>query len=62
MMAQLFYRFRRTAPGLMTSQLYNEQTFYRAFEHDLVCCGGQQYLPYHRGLCCGTDVLRKNAF
>jgi hypothetical protein len=38
MMAQLLCRLKRPAPGLMTSQLYNEQTFYRAFERDLACC------------------------
>jgi hypothetical protein len=38
MMAQLLCRFKRSAPGLATSQLYNEQTFYRAFERDLACC------------------------
>lgn len=38
MMAQLLCRFKRPTPGFVTSQLYNEQTFYRAFERDLVCC------------------------
>jgi hypothetical protein len=38
MMARLFCRFKRPAPGLITSQLYNEQTFYRTFERDLACC------------------------
>jgi hypothetical protein len=38
MMAQLLCRFKRPAPGLVTSQLYNEQTFYRALERDLACC------------------------
>lgn len=38
MMAHLLCRFKRQTPELTTSQLYNEQTFYRAFERDLVCC------------------------
>jgi hypothetical protein len=38
MMAQLLCRFKRQIPELVTSQLYNEQTFYRAFERDLACC------------------------
>lgn len=38
MIAQLLCRFKRPAPELTTSRLYNEQTFYRAFERDLVCC------------------------
>lgn len=38
MMAQLLCRFKRQAPELITSRLYNEQTFYRAFERDLACC------------------------
>jgi hypothetical protein len=37
-MARLLCRFKRPTPGLVTSQLYNEQTFYRAFERDLTCC------------------------
>ncbi len=38
MIAQLFRRLKYRSDNLATSQLYNEQTFYRAFERDLGCC------------------------
>jgi phosphatidylserine/phosphatidylglycerophosphate/cardiolipin synthase-like enzyme len=37
MIDRIFSR-RNDGSGLLTSQLYNEQTFYRAFERDLRCC------------------------
>lgn len=38
MIAQIFRRLKCRSDDLVTSQLYNEQTFYRAFERDLACC------------------------
>jgi hypothetical protein len=38
MIAQLFRRLKYRSDDLATSQLYNEQTFYRALERDLACC------------------------
>lgn len=38
MIAQIFRRLKYRSGGLVTSQLYNEQTFYRAFERDLAYC------------------------
>ena len=38
MIARLLYRFKGSPSGLLTSQLYNEQTFYRAFLRDLNLC------------------------
>lgn len=37
-MAQLFKHFKRRSPDLATSQLYDEHTFYLAFERDLKRC------------------------
>lgn len=37
MMAQLRCHFKRQHTELLTSRLYNEQTFYRAFVQDLAC-------------------------
>jgi hypothetical protein len=36
MISRIFRKCRLS--GLIASQLYNEQTFYRAFERDLACC------------------------
>lgn len=38
MIAQIFRRLKCRSDDLVTSRLYNEQTFYRAFERDLACC------------------------
>jgi hypothetical protein len=38
MIASILYNHRRHSPDLVTSQLYNEQTFYKAFIRDLACC------------------------
>ncbi len=38
MMTQIRRRFKRQLPNLAASRLYNEQTFYRAFEQDLAFC------------------------
>ena len=38
MIAQIFRRLKYRSDHLGISQLYNEQTFYRAFERDLACC------------------------
>ena len=48
MMGRILCRFRRSANDLATSQLYNEQTFYRAFERDLACCRSEAIIesPY----------------
>lgn len=53
MIAQLFCRFKRPAPELMISRLYNEQTFYSAFERDLAHCRNEAiiespFLTTHR--------------
>lgn len=34
----MFHRFKRHSPDLLTSQLYNEKTFYKTFIRDLACC------------------------
>ncbi len=38
MIAPLLRRFKSSSSDLLTSQLYNEQTFYRAFTRDLHYC------------------------
>lgn len=38
MIANILYRFKLYSPDLVTSQLYNEQTFYKAFIRDLSSC------------------------
>lgn len=38
MIAQIIRRLKYRSDYLVASQLYNEQTFYRAFERDLACC------------------------
>lgn len=38
MIVSPFRRFKSSSPDLLTSQLYNEQTFYRAFIRDLGAC------------------------
>lgn len=38
MIASVFRRFKSASSDLLTSQLYNEQTFYRAFMRDLHSC------------------------
>lgn len=38
MIANIFRRFNHRSPDLVTSRLYNEQTFYKAFIRDLACC------------------------
>lgn len=53
MITQLFCRFKRPAPELMISRLYNEQTFYGAFERDLAHCRNEAiiespFLTTHR--------------
>ena len=35
MIAQIFHRFVHQSPGLIYSQLYNDQTFYKAFVRDI---------------------------
>ena len=38
MIANILHSLRRHSPDLVSSQLYNEQTFYKAFIRDLACC------------------------
>lgn len=38
MIAKVFRRFKYHSLDLVGSQLYNEQTFYKAFNHDIACC------------------------
>ena len=38
MIAPLFRRLKGSSPDLLTSQLHNEQTFYRVFMRDLYAC------------------------
>jgi hypothetical protein len=38
MITRLLQRFKSSSSDLLTSQLYNEQTFYRAFVRDLNSC------------------------
>jgi phosphatidylserine/phosphatidylglycerophosphate/cardiolipin synthase-like enzyme len=38
MITRLLQRFKTSSPDLLTSQLYNEQTFYKAFRRDLNGC------------------------
>ncbi len=38
MITRLFQRFKTSSPDLLTSQLYNERSFYRAFMRDLNSC------------------------
>jgi hypothetical protein len=38
MISRLFWRFKTSSSDLVTSQLYNEQGFYRAFMRDLGNC------------------------
>ena len=38
MIARLLQRFKTSSSDLLTSQLYNEQTFYRTFTRDLHYC------------------------
>ena len=35
MIAQIFHRFVHQSPGIIYSQLYNDQTFYKAFVRDI---------------------------
>jgi hypothetical protein len=41
MLAHFFRRFKSTSSDLLTSSLYNEQTFYKAFLRDLNSCMGE---------------------
>lgn len=53
MMTQICRRFKRQLPSLSASRLYNEQTFYRAFEQDLAFCRDEAIIerPHHDTPC-----------
>jgi hypothetical protein len=38
MITRFLHRFKTSSSGLLTSRLYNEQTFYKAFVRDLNSC------------------------
>lgn len=44
MITQLCHRFKQQSPNLLSSRLYNERTFYRAFADDLACCKSEALL------------------
>lgn len=44
MIGSLLQRFKSTSPDLLTSQLFNDRTFYRAFSSDLHTCMNEAFI------------------